>query len=328
MATRSSENGLIYLPILREGRNERHVMEEFAGLARFDELRDGKLLYPLVEITQAHKIANLDEYRQAADELFIEVPEYLAEEEGHALENEVTELFEDIDGQNEFYREHQDEIDTPVVSGHPSQDLLDSYERAKDYFPDVAVRLLISDSPDNGELNGANEIGKEIDPSDLVVFDLLDDSYEDDGYGYLDALADIFSDNLIVVANAINVYDGEAYNWGPELAAKYALDGFGDYPVGGRFPPIIKDLHEKRKKQRHYGDGDFEMNVFEGDTYEETIQNLESWDPWRHNHCPFCRELGTRDRECTRAMANQAEMGHYIHTLFQTDLDWLAEQRA
>lgn len=328
MAPRSSENGLVYLPILREGRNERHVMDEFAGLARFDELREGKLLYPLVEITESHKMANLDEYRQAADKLFIEVPEYLAEEEGHALRDEIGELLEDYDGQNEFYREHEADIDTPVISGHPSQDLLDSYERAKDQFPDVALRLLLSDSPENGELKRANDIGQEINGSDLVIFDLLNDSYEEDeGYAHLDALADIFSENRLVVANAINIYDGEAYNWGPELANEYGLDGFGDFAVGGRYPPIIPNLHENRVRFRQYKPGDFEMKIFDGETHEEAVQRLEAWERWREDHCPFCRELGERDKECTAHMAKKARVGHYIHTVLQNDLDWLADQR-
>lgn len=328
MATDSPRGELIYLPILRDGRNEREVMEEFSGLNRFGELREGKLLYPLLEVTDTEDLQNLDAYRQAGDKLFIEFPEYLAGQENHSLKEEIDALLELYDGQNEFYREHADEIDAPVISGRPDGELLDSYERAKERFDEVAVRLLLSENRENGELAGANEIGLEIAASDIVIFDLLDTANLDEGgYDHLDALGDIFSENCTVVANALNVYEGEAYNWGPKIVNEYGFDGFGDFAVGGRYPPIIPNLHEARKKYRQYGVGDFEIREFEGETYEEAVQELEAWERWRQNHCPFCQQLGSRERECTSHMAKQARVGHYIHSVFESDLEWLAEQR-
>lgn len=328
MATKPPRDELIYLPILRDGRNEQEVMQEFSGLNRFGELREGKLLYPLLEVTDEDDLQNLDAYQQAGDEVFIELPAYLGEQENHALEGEINALLERYDGQNGFYREHEDKIDVPVISGHPGDDLLHSYEQAKEQFDEVVLRLLLSEMGNNGELAGANEIGKEIASSDLVVFDLLDTvNLEEGGYDYLDTLAKIFSENRTVVANALNVYEGEAYNWGPEVVDEYGFDGFGDFAVGGRYPPIIPNLHESRKKYRQYGVGDFEMREFEGDSYEEAVQELEEWERWRQNHCPFCQQLGSRDRECTSHMAKQARVGHYIHSVFENDLQWLAEQR-
>lgn len=329
MVTHSPHGRLIYLPILRDGRNERQVMGEFAGLTRFGELREGKLLYPLLEVTDTKALQNLDTYRQAGDKLLIELPEYLAGQENHSLKEEIDALLEIYGGQNEFYREHADEIDVPVISGRPNDGFLESYDQAKEKFDEVAVRLLLSEDSENGELARANEIGLEIASSDLVILDLLDTvNLEEGGYSHLDALADIFSENRAVVANALNVYEGEAYNWGPEIANEYGFDGFGDFAVGGRYPPIIPNLHKARKKYRQYGVGDFEIREFEGETYEEAVQELESWERWRQNHCPFCQQLGSRDRECTSHMAKQACVGHYIHSVFENDLEWLAEQGA
>ncbi|WP_435124320.1 hypothetical protein [Halobaculum sp. D14] len=328
MVPNASHGELIYLPIFRDGRNEREVMEEFSGLNRFGELREGKLLYPLLELTDTEDLQNLNTYRQAGDKLLIELPEYLAEQENHALKEEIDALLERYGGQNEFYREHADEIDVPVISGRPNDELLDSYDQAKERFDEVAVRLLLSKGGENGELAGANELGLEIDSSDFVILDLLDTAnLEEGGYSYLDALSDIFAENRAVVANALNVYEGEAYNWGPEIAGEYGFDGFGDFAVGGRYPPIIPSLHEAQKKYRQYGVSDFEIREFEGETYEEAVQELEAWGRWRQNHCPFCQQLGSRERECTSHMAKQARVGHYIHSVFENDLEWLTEQR-
>ena len=66
-------------------------------------------------------------------------------------------------------------------------------------------------------------------------------------YNYLDALAEIFSENRTVVANALNVHKGEVYNWRTEIADEYDSDEFGDLAVGGRYPPIIPNLREASK---------------------------------------------------------------------------------
>ncbi len=174
-----------------------------------------------------------------------------------------------------------------------------------------------------------NEIGLKISSSDPIVLDLLDTTnLEEGGYDYLDALGEIFAENRTIVANAMNVYQGEAYNWGPEIASEYGFDGFGDFAVGGRYPPIIPNLHELRKTYRQYGVDDFEIREFEGETYEEAVQELEAWEEWRQDHCPFCRQLGSRDEDCTSHVAKQARVGHYIHSVLENDLEWLAEQRA
>mgnify|MGYP000598566119 CR=1 FL=1 len=325
----SSPPSPIYLPILRDNRNLRQVIKEFSGLSRFGELREGKLLYPLLEILGTGDLQNLDVYQQAGDQVFIELPEYLAETENHSLKEAIDALLKRYDGQSEFYQEHSDEIDVPVVSGKPGDDLFDAYERTKEQFDEVAVRLLLSEEPDNGELAGANDIGLEIPSSDLVIFDLLDPADPEGGaYNYLGALADVFSDHRTIVANALNVYDGEAYNWGPEIAGEYGFDGIGDFVVGGRHPPIIPEHHENRKKYRQYGVGDFEITEFVGDTYEEAVQELESWERWRQDHCYFCQQLGSRERDCTAHMAAQARDGHYIHSVLENDLEWLIEHRS
>ena len=89
MVATSSRGDLIYLPILRDGRNEREVMQEFTGLNRFGELREGKLLYPLLEVTDIEDLQNIDAYQQAGNKLFIELPEYLARQENHSLKEEI-----------------------------------------------------------------------------------------------------------------------------------------------------------------------------------------------------------------------------------------------
>lgn len=327
MATNTPHGDLIYLPILRDGRNERKVLQKFSGLNRFSELREGKLLYPLLEITDTEDFQNLDAYQRAGDRLLTELPVYLADQEHHSLKEEIDELLEVYDGQNEFYVEYEDKIDIPVISGRPDEKVRESYKQAKEQFDEVAIRLLLSEGRENGELSGANEIGLEIDSADLVIFDLLDDAnLEEGGYDYLDPLAEIYSENPIIVANAMNVFEGEAYNWGPEIAGEHGFDGFGDFAVGGRYPPIIPNLHELGKTYRQYGVGDFEMREFEGETYEEAVRELEAWEAWRQDHCPFCQELGSREDDCTSHMAKQASVGHYIHSVFENDLEWLAEQ--
>lgn len=318
---------LVYMPILRDGNNERQVIEQFGGLARFDEGRDGKALVPLLEILEESSVDNLAEYSQAADLLLVEHPVYLTQG-NHAIRDEIDALCEIYPTQMDFYREYKEKIDIPVITGPPGQDTLDSFKGAQSEFDQVAIRLLLESQLEEGELASANEIGHELRDDDLAVFDVVDNVEKREGdYGYLSALSDIYYDHTTIVANALNVYDGEPYNWGPEIAARFELEGFGDYAVGGRYPPIIPDFHEKSKYVRHYGIDDFAFLKFKGDNYEMAAQKLESRRTWEPAHCPFCQELSNRDSECSSHLAKRVRMGHYIHTAIQTDLEWLRDNR-
>lgn len=302
-------------------------MRKFGGLSRYEKLREGKALCPLLEITSPEDFDNLSSYRQASDRLFLELPEYLSEK-SNGLKEDVDSLLKVHSSQNEFYREYEDEIDIPVISGRPVPETLEAYRTARERFGEVAVRLFLARELEDGELAEMNRLGHELRETDYAIFDLVDTVDMDRGdYSYLEALADIFSASRTIVANAMNVYSGEPYNWGPETAVEYGFNGFGDFAVGGRYPPVaIPNFHEATKIVRHYGVDDFEINEFEGDSYEEAAQSLEAWKPWRQAHCPFCRQLGNREDDCTSHMAKQVRVGHYIHSVLENDLEMVGEQ--
>lgn len=324
--TAVSDN-LVYMPILRDGNNERRVIEQFGGLAKFGEGREGKALVPLIEVLEEGSIENLGEYSQAAELLLVEHPVYLTQED-HAVRDKIDTLCASYPTQLDFYREYAEKIDVPVITGQPSQNTLNEFEEAQAEFDQVAIRLLLAAQLEEGELASANDIGHELRANDLAIFDIVNTVEKGGGdYGYLSALSDIYDEHTTIAANALNVYDGEPYNWGPEIAAQFGLDGFGDFAVGGRYPPIIPNLHEKSKYVRHYGIDDFGFLEFKADNYELAAQKLESRRTWEPGHCPFCRELSNRDSDCTSYLAKRVRMGHYIHTAMETDLDWLRDNR-
>lgn len=99
-------------------------------------------------------------------------------------------------------------------------------------------------------------------------------------------------------------------------------------PACGKWIAQPRGRDPNTEKMCNYCDVQFEIREFEGETYEEAVQKLEAWDRWRQNHSPFCQQLGSRDRECTSHMTKQACIGHYIHSVFENDLEWLDEQQA
>lgn len=197
----------------------------------------------------------------------------------------------------------------------------------KDEFEEVAVRMFLDRNMAQSEREVADSLASTVDRSDWVIFDVVETTdLSGENYDHLGYLANAFAQSRTIVANAMNVFSGEAYNWGPEIARENSLDGFGDFAVNGRYPPVaIPNFHEATKTLRHYGVDDFEINEFSGEDYEKVAKKLESWKEWKQSHCPFCRQLGSREDDCTRHMAKQVRVGHYIHSVLETDLEWIAQ---
>jgi len=320
-----------YAPVLRDGYIERGVMDEFAGFSRY---RDDRLdLLPIIEVINESDLESLEEYAQAGTSVLVDVPRYLMEtEEPNGLSEDVKTLLSYTEGPVDFLNTNSKKIDVPVVSGSldlPSDyiDLTRIYHSISEEYDQAALRIFVpSIELKEWQLEDLRAVEQEIRSEDIVLLDY----YETGNLGpsatgreNLIDTASIFKDNLRVILDAFDVFEGVNYNFGPVIAEQAQVEGFGDFAVNQRYPPaedIPMGLHDTRTI-RHYDFEDREIAEFKGEGFngsDSAYEKLSSWNKWDPEHCEFCEEAATEENEGF-GFWKRVRVGHYIDSVIREE---------
>lgn len=320
-----------YAPIFRDGRNERSVISTFGGLRRFADDNTLNLL-PIIELTSAEDFEHLDSYKQAGDDVLVDAPVYLTQTEApNGLTEDVQDLLSGTD-QSELLRDYCDKVDVPVVSGDLEQPfdyttLIPRYRDLAEEFDKIAVRIFVPTSPLTGDQEeGLRSLAQELSQDDRVLLDYIHRGHlgpSGQGRQNLMEVASTFDSNPRTVLDAFNVYKGENYNFGPDIAREIGVAGFGDYAVDRRFPDRTAPPIGKwdTRNIRHYDFYDQDVKRFEGEGFngdDGAYQELQRWDKWDDSHCQFCEQA---DATTSEGMGTwkQIRMGHYIEAVIEEE---------
>lgn len=315
----TTEQHLVYTPILRDGPSERDVIRQFGGLSRFTEDRRGKL-YPLLEVTDASDLENLGLYADPADKLLIDAPQYLTQDENELTES-VEELLDESGGPIEFLNSHTDSIPVPVVSGTVSNPItyfqyLNLYRDVSNDFDRVALRLFVRPNGlTDTQREDLDKLKNLIGQDDLVLLDILEVAQlgiGDEGRETLRKLCDIFDRQSVIILNPFSSHEGENYNFGPDIARDLNATGFGDFAINYRFPESVPLGNIDTRIIRQYSPTNSEVHQFRGNGYSEAFEELEAWELWDPTHCEFCRRAEAEDTEDLRFW-KRVRTGHYIY---------------
>jgi hypothetical protein len=321
----------LYAPVFRDGYIERGVMEEFAGLTRFE---GGRLdLLPIIEVTEESDLDNLNSYAQAGSPVLVDAPRYLTEtEEPNDLTEDVDDLLSSAGGSVEFLKENSNQIEVPVASGSldsPSDytGLNEYYDSLSDTYDRVALRVFIPSAElEDWQLEDLRSLEDEIDSEDIVLLDYFQSGNlgpPGTGRENLITASSIFEDHLRIILDAFNVFKGVNYNFGPAIANEAGVEGFGDFAVNQRYPPaedIPMGLHDTRTI-RHYDFDDREIAEFEGEGFNganSAYEDLSSWDKWNPDHCEFCEEAAAENSEGF-GFWKRVRVGHYIDSVLEEE---------
>lgn len=320
-----------YAPVLRDGMYERSVMEAFGGFRPFTD--DGTLdLMPVIELTAKGDLENLGTYREAGTPVLVDAPQYLTQTPEPNGLTERVETMLDGDGPITFLNDNSDKVNVPVVSG-PLEDsfdyteLIDRYHRLSDDFDRAALRVFIPPSElQANQLDALREVKSEITDADLVLLDYIRSgslNLSEPGRENLRKAATIFKGNQRTILDAFNVYDGENYNFGPDIARETGVAGFGDFAVDRRFPaeqaPPVGQYDTRNI--RHYDYEEREVKKFQGDGFNgggSASDELQSWSKWNSDHCEFCKEADVTSSEGMGTW-KKIRMGHYIESVIEEE---------
>jgi hypothetical protein len=309
---------LIYAPVLRDGPSERDVIQEFGGLSRFTDSQRGQL-YSILEISGEDDLDNLDVYRDASDELLIDLPEYLTQED-NTLCDPIENLLDEFRKPTDFLNNFQGRIPVPVLSGtisnpityHQYQSL---YRDISSDFEKVALRLFVRPTAlTEDQQEDLRILAETIDSDDIILLDLLEVAQlgsGDQGRETLQDICTLFQDQITVILNAFSSYKGENQNFGPEVARDIAADGFGDFAINYRFPQSVPLGDIDTRIIRQYSPTESRVFEFKGEGYEGAYQELEAWELWDPDHCEFCRRASVENTEHL-PFWKRVRMGHYI----------------
>lgn len=329
--TQSTDTGettneqLIYAPILRDGSSERNVVRQFGGLQQFTEQERGGF-YTVIEAISEEDLNNLNVYQSAADRVLVDVPTYLAERENKYSEA-IKELIKRFGSAERFLSENNDQIPVPIISGSlttpiPYENHLTSYQHVSDNYNSVAIRLFIRPTEfHRDQKKELQKIESEINSNDLLLFDFIETSRLESGkqgYENIQYLCELFKDNTKIVMNAFSSYDGVNYNFGPNIAKDLGAEGFGDFAINFRFPEEVPLGKIDTRKIRQYSPSESKVAVFEGNGYANAFKKLEEWDRWDPTHCEFCRRAARQDTEWD-AFWRRVRMGHYISAALEEE---------
>lgn len=307
-----------YVPIFRDGRIERTVVEEFGGLERFRNRARQPL--PLIELVDDGDVERLESYREMSDDVLVDVPVYLTEYDNE-YEESVRSLLDDYANVAEFFNDTE-EVEIPILSHLDTEPInygeyLSIHEQLSQDFDQAGIRLFVSgrqftDTQRSALENLANMVSKDT----LVLFDLIDvGGFRDEERvaQKLERLEQLFDPNLTFVLNAFRPYEGTNVNHGPEIAREIGADGFGDFVVNRRIERNIPVGNNVDRRIRHYFPDDREINEFEGESYDEAQEGLTGDSDWDGDHCDFCRRAEAEGGH--HSFWKEIRMGHYIDSV-------------
>lgn len=308
-----------YIPILRNRSNEQEVIQQFGGLRNFSEQSDPIDLYPLVEISNADDLHNLDVFYDAGEEVLLELPVYQSTRNTN-FGNAIQETLETYGDQVGFYLSHTDRVTNPVISGRGERNI--SYEVHPEAqkllfksFPTVTHRLFVRTKPFDVEQRASLEkLSEVIRPADRVLFDVLDTGYNEKLQSNLEYLANRFEQQECAILNLLNAFKNESNNLTPKVAGELGIRGFGDFGINVRYPG--GGGRGQKVTIRHYHPSHGYVAEFEGTDYESASEALTLWEDWKLDHCDFCRRASNMSTANPSAW-KRIRTGHYITSMLR-----------
>lgn len=315
-----------YTPILRPGWNERQVIQNFGGLAPFLETEREMELRPVVEVASEEDLDQLGPFREASEEILIDLPEYYSNR-STKLTDSINQTLERYGNREEFFRKNATEIDAPTVSSFAERPVeygihISMQMALQETFPRIAHRLMIRvqrDGFDEGQMNTLREMARIArTDSDVILFDIVDVGYREGGPldDHLDFLSATFRDYETGLLNVFDAVDDQPENHTPDLADRFGCDSFGDFAIDRRFPPDGGG-RPPVVYLRHYYPNNGYVEEFDGQDYDEAATDLVEWDDYEADHCEYCRQAARAvDQNDTAdpSLWKRIRMGHYIET--------------
>jgi len=316
-----------YSPILRNGRNERQVIQSFGGFRHFDDSEYSVSLSPIVEVESEEDLDDLPVYQDAGEQVYVDLPEYLGEKSTKLTEG-INETLKKYGSREEFLRSNSRRIDFPIISGFPDTPVQygihTSLHRAlEDTYLRVAHRLMVVSrksglsKKQKEELRRLAEVArpsKDVVMLDIVDIELSEGSKVKDDVEYL---ANLFREFDTGILNAFNALDGQTENFSPGLADEFGCELFGDFAIDRRYPPAGGG-RPKSVNLTHYHPAEARAEIFPGGDYADAGRDLLRWSEWRADHCDYCREIASLVEQEKGEDFNRwkrTRMGHYIESV-------------
>lgn len=317
-----------YNPVLRNGENERQVIQSFGGFNHFDDSEHDLALHPIVAVTSEEDLGELHAYRDAGNRVYVDLPEYLGDKATKFTED-INETIDEHGSRESFFRSNSDEIQFPMISGFPDRPVeygihISIQSALEDEYSQIAHRLMVA-SRTNGLSDGQKETLKELVETirpqrDVVMFDVVDielgedNKVEDD----LKYLAGLFEDFETGVLNAFNAMQGQPDNHSPGLADRFGCTSFGDFAIDRRYPS--GGGRPESVTLPHYHPNHATAELFPGEDYAAAGEKLLEWEDWDTDHCDFCTDIATlvelgAGQNFSRWKRNR--MGHYIESVLR-----------
>lgn len=314
----------VYVPILRDGGNERNVMRNFSQSSLTGEGGRTIEMAPVVEVTDADDLDQLTPYDEAGDFLMVELPQYLTDR-SNEHQDSVTSLIDDYGSVAEFYLTESDRIDIPVISGSIDPvdytEYLPMYRAVSEEFDRIGIRLMFQDlatSLAQSQRDTLMNLAEQVRDDDIVMLDLVDNRTSDQLLADLEFVADLFDSNLVTVLNAFDAYNGFPENKSPHIANRIGAAGFGDFGINSRFDPE-GGFAPPTTKYRHYHPNHSVVQVFKGNGYEEASQELSDWGEFERTHCDGCRRAD-RTSSYDPNTWTQIKMEHYFSSVLNNEI--------
>lgn len=307
-----------YIPILRNKGNERQVVQSFGGFSNFSKEEYPVSLQPLVEIGGEDEIDRLRVFRDAGEQVLVELPVYQTTRSTDFGE-QIQQNIEKFGDQVGFYLANVNSSLVPVVSqeitrsgkynGHSEQ-----HRELQHQYPSIAHRLMVRGKRlSNGQKEALRELANVLRPDDRVLFDVVDSGFNDAIEDNLEFLAEEFNQQGRAVLNVLNAFGDNPENLSPRIANELGIAGFGDFGINVRYPG---GWGGGDAKIRHYHPGKQFVKVFEEADYEQAASELTSWDEWRTNHCNYCR-TATGLKGGSASDWKRVRTGHYITSMLR-----------
>lgn len=323
-----------YTPILRNGGNERQVIQRFGGFSNFQtpDIPHELELHPIVGVTTPSDLADLGTYEDAGEQVYVDFPVYLgnrstkfAEEIGSTLENFGT--------RTDFYKEHSEKIHTPIISGFPGQIAppidyshhQEEQQELQDGFPRIGHRVMLRSRKDGlthdqeEALRALEEVARP--RSDLILFDVVDKEIGEDGpiQSTLCFVTDLFSEFDVGILNAFDAMEGQTENHSPTFARQFSCRFFGDFAIDRRYPSSGGGKPSSVTLP-HYHPGHQTVKEANGEDFAQAGEDLIEWNEWDSDHCYYCQDIESMvqqgiGRDYSRW--KRARQGHYIQTILR-----------
>lgn len=318
-----------YIPILRPGRNERNVIQTFGGLSQFSTHDRNLDLRPLVEVATDDHLEQLAPYRDAGQEVYIDLPGYWSRR-STKFTDAINRTLRNYGSREEFFRSNRSQIDVPVVSTFADRPVQYGVHESmhlalEDSFPRIVHRVMLRSqwgSLTTDQRSTLQDVSERARPgNDLFLFDVVDVGYQENENldTDLDFLTTTFESQETAVLNVFDALDGQPENVTPRLAERFGCEAFGDFAIDKRYPKESGGP-PPRTYLRHYYPNYGRVEEFEGSDYEEAARNLVSWADYDGEHCEWCRRAASaveHDDIGNPSKWKRIRMGHYIESALQ-----------